>query len=272
MHIVSEKGQGTVSIRQTLNDIESGKPVRFEGAMKIQDVGRGDKVWEAARIIFVGLDKDGRSIYSQPHILAMRNGTTGWEHYSKVFHPVANTAGYYVEIQLVNVKGSVWVKDLSLRYVKQTVAFRALLFVGALLWIMVAFWILAPYWHVIVASKLNILIIAIGVVALCGTLLPAHLKHSAVEYLRLPIPWIDGDAALFRIGHFVVYSLLSVAIFWRVQAGRFGLLVLFAMGTELMQFLVDGRSPRVSDFLIDVLGITLGLVLIYIKREVGTLV
>ena len=265
VQLKSENTQKIVSVRQTLENIQKGQTVRLAGTMKTHDVGRGDKVWKAARIIFVAMDDDGRSMYNVPHILVMRNGTTDWEHFSKVFVAVSHAARYYVEIQLVNVTGTMWVKDISLRPVEETLSFRLFQSIGVLLWVVVIIWILAPYRRTIFSSNWNLLIIAMVMVALFGALAPVDLKHSVVESTKIILPWVDDDEAdLFRIGHFIVYSMLSVVVFWKAQSGRlefsrFGLLVLLAMATEIMQFMVPGRTPRISDFFVDLSGIVMGL-------------
>ena len=96
-----------------------------------------------------------------------------------------------------------------------------------------------------------------------------NTKHTPVEPVKSLFPWVDGETVLFRIGNFLVYSLLSVVVLvvvWKVQPGRpviasIGLLVLFTMATEILQYLVDGRTPRISDFLVDVSGVILGLLI-----------
>ena len=91
-----------------------------------------------------------------------------------------------------------------------------------------------------------------------------NTKHTLVEPVKSLFPWVDGEAVLFRIGHFLVYSMLSVVVVWKAQPGlpviaSIGLLVLFAMATEILQYRVDGRTPRISDFFVDVSGMALGL-------------
>lgn len=264
VRVTSNYGNGTVALRQTLKNIKRGQPVKLEADMKIREVGSGEKVWEAARIIFVGMDDNGRSIYSLPHILAMTNGTDDWLRYSKVFLPTAEAASYYVEIQLVNVKGTIWVKGLSLKPVKETSAYRLLWSLTVLAWTMVTVWLLTPYRHLIFASNRNILLVIMVAIAVFGALVPVYLKYEVVLLLGSLHPWLDSEVTLFRVGHFLVFCLLSTVVFWRASAGRsgmfrIGLLILFAMVTEILQLLVEGRTPRVTDFLVDISGIGVGL-------------
>ncbi len=283
VRLESDDSQKIVSVRQTLGNIKKGQSVLFSGAMKTEGVSDGDKVWQAARIIFVAVDADGQSMYNVSHALVMRNGTTDWETYSKVFVAVSHAAHYYVELQLVNVTGVSLVKNLSLRPVGETLSFRFFQSVSALLWLIVTLWVLAPYWRTIFSSKENLLILIMLLAVLFASLASADLKHGFVESLKPFLPWVGDEAMLFRIGHFLAYGMISVAVFWKAQSGRaiitcLGLLIMFSMATEILQYLVDGRTPRISDFLVDVLGVISGFLISYmisalmkisLKREVG---
>lgn len=268
VRLKSNNNQKIVAIKQTLENIKKGQFVRLSGAMKIKNVSKGDKVWKAARIIFVAVDSQGRSMYNVPHVLVMHNGTTDWKTYSKIFVAVSHAARYYVEMQLVNVKGVSWVKDLSLRPVKESLSYRAFQSVVAILWLVVTFWILAPYWRVIFSSKKNILIFLMLIAALFASLASTDLKHGFIESLKLFLPWVEDEERFFRLGHYLAYTTISVAIFWKVKSSRaiimfFSLLIIFSMATEILQYLVDGRTPRISDFLVDVSGVVSGFLVSY---------
>ncbi len=266
VRLVSEGKNETVAIRQTLTNIEKGQRVRFAGSIKAQQVGRGDKAWQAARLIFVGVDGSGGSIYSVPHILTALNGSAGWEHFARVFASSSNATNHYIEIQLVNVIGVVWVKDLSVRYVQETNAFKSYRLAAVLSWCILILWILAPHRRALLGSKWNILMMFLAIGVLFAVLMPASSKNDVVEFLQRFLPWIDAESGFFGVGHFLMFSALSVVVFWRVEpckaeAACFGSLILFAMLTEIVQFLVDGRTPRVSDFFVDFTGVALGLFL-----------
>lgn len=269
VRLKSENNQKIVSIKQTLENIKKGQTVRLFGALKIKDVSKGDKVWQAARIVFVAESPEGQLMYNVPHVLVMQNGTIDWKLYSKIFVAVSHAARYYVEIQLVNVRGVLWVKDLSLRPVKEALSYKVLQSVLVMLWLLAVFWMLAPYWRNIISSKRNVLILSMLMVAVFSSLASVDLKHGFIEFLKHPLPWVEDEAMLFRVGHFLTYSLISVAVFWKMKSRRtivicLGLLVMFSMATEILQFLVGGRTPRVSDFLIDVSGVVIGLLVSYI--------
>lgn len=276
LQLKSRNNQKKVSVRQTLEIIHKGQPVRLVGAMKTDDVSQGDKAWMAARIIFVAKDNDGRSMFNLPHKLVAHNGSIDWESFSKDFITISDASSYYVEVQLLNVTGNVWVKNLSLTYLKETFSYSLFWVVSVVLWIVIAIWILVPQRHTIFSSRRNFFIMLMMIVALIGVLIPTGLKHDVINTIVLFFPWAGGEIVLFRMGHFLVFCILSIAVFNKVNSGfqvvaRFRLLMVFAMATEISQFLVDGRTPKVSDFFVDVSGIFLGylmsrMILLYMNR------
>lgn len=264
VQLKSEQSQKIVSIKQTLENIQKGSLVRFVATMKTQDISKGNQAWQVARIIFVAIDENGQSLFNATHALTVRTGTTDWTDASKVFSANSNTSKYSVEIQLVNVTGTAWVKDISLRSVEETRYYRLFHSATVFLWVMVLLWFLASYWSKFCISKRGIVIIVMVILALLGTLTPADLKHDVIDAMKLFMPWIEGEPIFSRVGHFLVYSVISIAVFWKIQSGRLlltfiGLLILFAMATEILQYLVEGRTPRISDFYVDASGIILGL-------------
>ena len=276
LQLKSSGNQKKVSVRQTLKDINKGQPVRLVGAIKTDDVSKGDKVWMAARVIFVAKDNDGRSMFNLPHKLVTHNGSKDWETFSKDFITIADASSYYVEVQLLNVTGNMLVKNLSLKYLKETFAYNLFLIISMLLWLAVTLWILLPQRHTIISSSQNVLIMLLMLIALIGVLMPTGVKHDILNAIVLFFPWAGGEIVFFRMGHFLVFCILSVAVFNKIHSSRqiltrFGLLLVFAMATEIIQFLVDGRTPKISDFFVDVSGIFLGffmsrMILLYMNR------
>lgn len=279
MRLTSPYGRGTVAVEQLLSGvIPTGQPVVLSAMMKTDDVARGQQVWEAARIIFVGMDERGKPMYYVPHALAMRNGTADWESYSKVFISFANTSVQKLAIQLVNVKGSVSVRELSLKPAAETLTYRVFWAVDALLWVAVVAWLLVPHIRSLVSSRWAAVIPLLLLAVLVGVLMPVDVKHDMGGLLEPALSWLGGEPEIFRAGHFLVFTLLGIAVFWmapslRNALERFWLLALFALITETLQVLVDGRTFRALDILADVAGIAFGLVVslgsILCNRPVG---
>jgi VanZ family protein len=83
--------------------------------------------------------------------------------------------------------------------------------------------------------------------------------------LTLQIPPID----IYKIGHFIMFAILSFATpllaTWEVIIG----LCLFAFSSEVLQLFVAGRTPQSGDVLLDILGIGSGILLLYLKNKLS---
>lgn len=102
-------------------------------------------------------------------------------------------------------------------------------------------------------------------VVLASTLLP----NTGVAWMRehwlwfnLPMLWIESVGSAINVVHGVLFLLLGMAArvampHWRLRRWTVVLLVLGA-ATEVAQFLVPGRHPRLADLVVDVVAGVLG--------------
>ncbi len=264
VRLTSDDDHKTVAIKQWITGFKKDQPVRFSGAIKTKGEKWTGKEWRVARLILVGFNSGGKPMYKVPHVLVARHRTEDWGYFSRVFTPGDNVAELQVEIQLRKVKGSMWVKDLSLRPVSENPVYRMYWIGDVVLWAVVMFWALVPYRYTVISSAWNVLIIIMFGGVLFGALMPAGLKNNAGSMVQAIFPWISDTGSLFRVGHFLSFTLLSLVVFWKAISWRdaferFGLLILFAMVTEVLQLLVVGRNARVEDFLTDVAGVSVAL-------------
>jgi len=266
IELISEDGIGTLSVRQNIDGvIKKGSYVRLSAKIKTNGVGSGDKVWEAARIIFVGLDNQNQPMYYVTHALALLNGTSDWHEFSKVFVSYSNNSKHRVEIQLVNVKGLMWVKNLSLRPVIESLTYKMFWYSTVVLWVFTLVWVLLPHTRRFF-NKQSLLVLIVLMAVLGGVLMPVNIKHSFGEFFSWLYPVLQNEAGFFRLGHFLIFMLLSITAFSRdkpscVVRERLVLLILFALVTEVLQLLVDGRSFKIMDIIVDISGISLALIL-----------
>ena len=112
--------------------------------------------------------------------------------------------------------------------------------------------------------------------AACVTLVlvAVSLPSSALAWLRrdyevigVPLLWLDNASeslpmdlthvALFGLIAFVIASLWPRARWWQIALP----LLALAGGSELLQWLVPGRSPRLGDVLDDLIGAASGFLL-----------
>ena len=123
------------------------------------------------------------------------------------------------------------------------------------------------YWKAL--RGLRWLLLGLGVAAvIVAVLLPsdvlAWLRSDYYMWIGRPLNWLDNASTEhLDLTHVALFSGISflVACLWpRAQVWRIALsLLLLAVATELAQFWVPGREPRLSDVYDNLLGIALGL-------------
>ena len=256
------------SIFQEFNGLANlGQSVLLTAKIKTNDVDYGEKAWESARIIFVGINSDNKPMYYVPHSLAMLNGSTDWVKYSKVFSLFSEVDKYFLKIQLVNVKGAISIRNLSLRPVVEKTTYQIFWFTAILLWCLTFIYILKPYYREWVAQKNTSGVILFGLIILAGIIMPVNFKHILSETVFTYIPLFSRENELFGVGHFFLFFLISILILFKalkrnVIFEAFSLLILFALVTETLQLLVDGRNFSLVDLAIDSAGVFSALVVV----------
>ena len=114
-----------------------------------------------------------------------------------------------------------------------------------------------------------ILILALLLV-LTSVLLPSAdigwLRHRW-KWFTYPLDWIESTHSVVNLVHLGLFLLLGVAMRLALPQRRVGwvFITLLVMGisTELVQFFVPGRHPRVSDAVVDVVGGLLGWAVVH---------
>lgn len=134
-----------------------------------------------------------------------------------------------------------------------------------------------------VARGLRWLLLVVGVAAvIVAVLLPADvlawLRSDYYTWFGRPLNWLDDASTeyldLTHVALFSGISLLVACLLPRVRVWRIVLwLLLLAVATEVMQFWVPGREPKLSDVYDNLLGIALGLAvampLRWLRRRTG---
>lgn len=247
----------------------------------IQDPQKHNETWHAARILLIPYDTAGKPRYALPHTLAQLLGTNDWQHHEGIFMVHPGTTHLTVMAQLLQVRGTLWVKDLSLRPVVEKAAFGRCRKAAILLWLAAALWTITPLLRSVRGQGQRLAILALGLLIMVAVLMPEALKEHLGNALwpalaKTIVP--NPDPVTFRFlpllpalgmskaGHFVLFALLAaVALFRRpypvARPAMAGFLLLFALATEVAQLMVAGRSAQLADILIDGLGMLTGFVL-----------
>lgn len=276
VRLYSQDGKEIMYVRQHVRNIQGYRFLKFTGKMRAEGVAQGKKPWQAVHLLAIGVDARGRKLWHGPYLFAKRHGTNDWQYFEQVFKINGEAEDFLVNIQLSMVKGTVWVKGLSLRPVNEKSAYKIYWGIAIILWSIVVLWILIDYFinYSFNLKQVPAAIFIAGVTI--GILMPHQIVMRLNEFLLSLSPWVTnaeslasgtGIANMFAVWHFSAFALLASVIFWRMKSSRHlvhysGLLVLFAAVTEVLQLLVDSRKSESMDFIADIAGISFALILL----------
>lgn len=242
--------------------------LELKGRVRVQDIKTGQDPWNIARCLLYFQDLRGTRRWDYPHSAEGLSGSSRWIEFSKVF-PVPDFAvSAHVLIQNSAKSGTMWIDDISLQPLRVNHQFfrnrNILLSVGAILTVVFLFTLRIWEgfgWVIPVIIFLG----ALGV--LCRQ---SYFEEiSSVLNIRVEV--------LKKIGHFIVFLAMGTSSSLWLQRrsttrGRIGVsiyhamslfavIALFAAVTEFLQLLTLDRTPRLIDYLIDLSGSLLGVLL-----------
>jgi VanZ family protein len=242
--------------------------LEFKGRIRVEDIKKGQNPWNIARCLLYFQDLRGTRRWDYPHSAEGLSGSSPWIEFSKVF-PVPDFAvSAHVLIQNSAKSGTMWIDDISLQPLRVNHQFfrdrNILLGLGAILLFVFVFTLKIWQdfgWMIPVI----ILVGALGV--LCRQVYFEEI--SSVLNIRVEV--------LKKIGHFIVFLAMGTSSSLWLQRrstarGRVGMsiyhamclfavLALFAAVTEFLQLFTLDRTPRLTDYFIDLSGSLLGVLL-----------
>ncbi len=114
------------------------------------------------------------------------------------------------------------------------------------------------------ALGVALLLLAIAALLVAVTVSPATMSWLRVDHPMFgePMNWLERLSPAVGLVHVLLFTgiALPLALLWRGAWWKLALVLLaLAVGSELLQFLIPGRNPRVVDVHDDVLGGALGL-------------
>ena len=119
-----------------------------------------------------------------------------------------------------------------------------------------------------VLKPLGWLVLGLSVVlVIVAVVLPPHVLSwlsSDVWLFGQSLKWLEAISTRVDLVHVILFGWVGFLLsclwrrspWWRIAL----LLVGLAVATELLQFLVPGRTPRISDLYDDLLGVAIGVV------------
>jgi hypothetical protein len=274
-----------IQISQTIDEVNHYSLVRLSGEIRGDGVVPGNQPWDLARVVFVAYDKSGRPQYQYPHVLVNLQGTHDWEYKENVFSINPDTTRAEVQVQLLHAPGVFLVRNLSARPVAMRASFYKLRTLVTVIWLGALLWVIYPLARKSLLSRRHAMVAAMVVLIAIGTLMPEQMKedigaalssHTSIVHQASTVA---GDMAQFKLqpllpgldiykaGHFFLFACLAaVALALPASLSATlrltGILLLYALVTEVLQLLIQGRNSQLGDVIIDGAGIAAGYMLI----------
>lgn len=285
---------GHVSVTQSIPHAGRFKLLRLSGEMRTEGVVRGEKSWQAARLILSSFDGKGQWVPAPSNVISLI-GDRPRQRYEGVFRVTPQAEELQVSVQLERATGTLWVENLSLRSVLEKPGYAYLQTAALTLWGLFLFWLLVPLIAACRGWVLRGVVVVSLMLILGGTLLPGKYRQilerdaaytyetmsrprpsekesqaGGTETPRILVIW-EGVKKLTASGHFAFFGLLGLglAAALPMRPRKFVLLDvgMLAGATEVMQFFVEGRTALFGDWLLDLAGAGCGLVLVSLWRD-----
>jgi hypothetical protein len=269
------------SISQCFQRTELGDQMLVGIEAKVSNLTIGNKPWLDARIGMVLYTFQGEELYHLSHELLQRKADAPWGSYKQEISLPRAVEKVCFRISLYGSKGVFQVTNPTLYKARATMGFqlgRGMLMVA---WLGFGlYWLKLLVQHYRLRPQGRYLVAAILVMVL-GILLPSDWKFSLQWWLFSLLPalkpefdiyqpditqwffysWLPLHWDLSKFSHLVGYFVLSSILFSERAKSAWILLsalLLAAISSEVLQYFVPGRTPRISDVVVDSLGIIIG--------------
>jgi hypothetical protein len=267
---------------------ELPQPLLLSAEGRCQGVVQGPQAWHEARVDLVGYDAKGEGLYQTRTRLFGLQGDHAWRKVEALFELPQASQRVCLEISLFAAPGRFQVRQLSLTPGGVSESYGAgwwLLLAG---WLVLTAWLLPPLYRYFRESPLGGWLLLAGALLMAGTLMPHELRQQLEEAILwcmalfdLPLMAASQDSVenawmlwpqvwdLSKYSHLLGFALLASLLAVGRDTGlnrRTLALLPLAVATEILQYFVPLRTPRLSDLVVDLLGILLGVCLVSLLR------
>lgn len=249
----------------------------FEGSSR--DVVASEKSWAGASSSVVFRNKAGERIGSKTTTSMV--GTNAMNVYADRLVLRDTIGSIDISFRLLASSGTFSVKNPVLSLLVEFPAYKKLKALIGGIWLVVFAGLAFIGLRVLNVQQIVSLLV-VGAITLGGALMPESLMSVINEKLAASIPdfvlsatknvlsnvfginKLSGSGAeVSKLGHFFAFTLIGLIVgwYWRRVGLLFGIacVLVFALLSEILQLLVEGRTPSSADLLIDISGALLGI-------------
>jgi VanZ family protein len=245
------------------------------------DLVLGEKAWHQARSGLIGYLPDGKIDYGLSSKLLVIKTDEPWRSYQAGLEINESLIRICISIGLHKSKGIFQFSNPALYPARILPLYSLLKNLLLLVWLGASlYWLTRLLKHYRHKKQLVFLMIMLVMIT-AGILMPAGFKSfldGSISYyipefrtseilnalgvsVQIPSTIIPQYWDISKFGHLLGFFFLSMILFSEKQKPVWSLLsglVLAAMASEILQYYVPGRVPRVSDAIVDLIGIMAG--------------
>lgn len=263
-----------VRIEQSLDVPGDDLIVKLSADIRTVDVARGNQAWNTARLLLLQYNAGGQWLQGDHGVISLE-GSHGWRNYEKTFKIQPEAAQLKVAAALSRCKGGLNVRNIRLYpvSVSRPYTWTRVVVLGGwglfFIFFMGAF--VAGY-----GAAMRMSIVLCMAAILFTTMIPGSMKQAIYSQFYTCLGLIgfagleNSGASIGRAGHFIFFAAFGGVMGWRmpgVSIRHLGIaVVMLAGGTELAQIYIDGRTPILTDFVVDMCGGVTGLALANWKK------
>jgi VanZ family protein len=269
------------SLSQCWDRAQFPDQILFRITASTTDLVLGEKSWHQARVGMIGYLPGGKKDYHLSNRLLALNMDEPWKTYQAGLEIDDSMERICISIGLLGSKGAFQVKDPMLYPARVPSGYNQVKKLLLVVWSLAAvFWLTLLVKHYRHRSQMVFLTVMLIAIA-AGILMPAELRlvmeNEISPYLpefkttelfnaigvsfQYPANILPQRWNVSKLGHLLGFFLLSVILFSEKEKSVPMVLpglVLLALATEIMQHYVPGRGPRISDTVVDLIGIIAG--------------
>lgn len=291
--LFSDDPQQNIRLSQNVFNIEGGSLLEFTGEIKTIDVIPKDHnvSWQRARLHMSNFNNQGKWLSGANVIVALK-GDTSWKKYSKILKVNPEAVQVRLSAQLLHCTGTFMIKSLSLHRAIEKPIYPYLKATFLILLTLCFFWLFVPYIFNSRRKILKILVMLVLIMILIGVLFPKkvffknviaesdvynqELKAQPLSQVKKMTP-VEHRIRKFlnllplpKVGHFILFLFLSFCMtaiaIKKYKKNLIMDIICFAGITELMQVFIEGRTPLLMDFFLDIAGGGLGILVFFVLQ------
>ena len=266
---------------------------RFEFDAAVKDVvPTGDEEWHGGSIVVIYYDHNGDRVGAR--MFENLQGSKPLQSYSETFLVRDELSSVDIAFRLYSSGGELTFANPVMSRLQEVPFYKNMKISLVVAWVVLAAIVAVVIFRAASIYQLAV-VAALALCAVVGALLPEAIITGLNEKLvtMMPVSIIESSRSLLnrafgegvvlpggvvsKIGHFLVFAGLGIlaGCAWRKLGVLFAIssIAVFALVTEVLQMMVEGRTTRMTDLVVDgtgaITGFLIGVICVWLLSLIG---